>query len=128
MLEIFGRTPWTGDQPDARALRTNDNTNAGKTLTYIPASSGTRTHDPGILAGEGISCVRQLGHCRWYRGLLGASAGFGFLNRMVTGDVSDMETACTSETSEISPRPRGATTQRQDEHQDLKCSTQLIFH
>jgi hypothetical protein len=31
--------------------------------TYIHASSGIRTHDPSVRAGEGSSCLRPRGHC-----------------------------------------------------------------
>jgi hypothetical protein len=55
-LQTVGRTPCAGDQPVARPLHTKDNTN-------IHASSGIRTHNPSVRAGENSSCLRQRGHC-----------------------------------------------------------------
>jgi hypothetical protein len=46
------RTPWTGDQPVARA-----NTNIERTETYIHVSSEIQTHDPSVPAGDDISCL-----------------------------------------------------------------------
>jgi hypothetical protein len=45
-----GRTTWTGDQPVARPLHTQDNTN--RINAGIHALSGIRNHDPSVLAGE----------------------------------------------------------------------------
>jgi hypothetical protein len=56
ILYTVCRTPWTGDQSDARPLRTQDNTN-------IRASSGIRTHDLNVWAGEHSSFLRPHGHC-----------------------------------------------------------------
>jgi hypothetical protein len=70
----FGRTPWTGDQPDARPLPTQDNTRQHntaqhrKTPTHIHASSGIRTRDPNVRAAEDSACSRPRGHwdlLRW---------------------------------------------------------------
>jgi hypothetical protein len=55
----FGRTPWTGDQPYARPLPTQDNTTKKK---RGHASSGNRTHDPSVRAVEDSACLRQRGH------------------------------------------------------------------
>jgi hypothetical protein len=52
-----GRTPWTGDQPVAMPLQTQNK------RTDIHALSGIRTHDPSVRAGEDSSCFRPLGHC-----------------------------------------------------------------
>jgi hypothetical protein len=42
----FGRSPWAGDQLDARPLPAQDSTTQKNSNTYIHASSGIRTHDP----------------------------------------------------------------------------------
>jgi hypothetical protein len=43
----FGRTPWTGDQPDARPLPTQDNTTQHRKMrTHSHAPSRIRTCDP----------------------------------------------------------------------------------
>jgi len=42
----FGRTPWTGDQP----LPSQDSTTHKN--AYIHDSSGTRTHDLSVRAGQ----------------------------------------------------------------------------
>jgi hypothetical protein len=47
-LKTVGRTPWTGDQPVASPLPTQDNTNTDYTETDICALSGIRTHDPSV--------------------------------------------------------------------------------
>jgi hypothetical protein len=60
ILYTVGRTPWAGDQPVARPLRSQDSTN---TNADIRASSGIRIHDPGVWAGEDSSCLRSRGHC-----------------------------------------------------------------
>jgi hypothetical protein len=50
--------------PTARTLLTQDNTNTEETRTDIHASSGIRTHDPSVRAGEDISRLRlRGGHC-----------------------------------------------------------------
>jgi hypothetical protein len=46
------------DQPIAKQLPAQDNTN-----TNIHASSGIRTHDPSVQAGEDISGLRPRGDC-----------------------------------------------------------------
>jgi hypothetical protein len=51
-----------GDQPFARPLPTQDNTNTEHTQTNIHALSGVRTHDPSIRAGENSSCLRKRCH------------------------------------------------------------------
>jgi hypothetical protein len=53
-----GRTPWTGNQPVSRPLPTHRTTQ-----TDIHVSSGIRTHDPSVWAGEDGSCLRLHGHC-----------------------------------------------------------------
>jgi hypothetical protein len=50
-----GRIPCTGDQPVARPLSTQDNTN-------IHASSGIRIHDSSVRASEDISCLKVRPH------------------------------------------------------------------
>jgi hypothetical protein len=58
-----GRTPCTEDQPVARPLHTQDNTNTELTQTDIHALSGIRTHDPSVRAGEDSSRLRPRRHC-----------------------------------------------------------------
>jgi hypothetical protein len=60
ILLTVGRTPWTGDQPVARPLPTQDNTN--RINANIHALSGIRTHDLSVRASEDISCLRPRGH------------------------------------------------------------------
>jgi hypothetical protein len=64
-LQIVGGTPWTGDQPVAKPLPTQDNINAD-----IYASSEIRTHDLSVLAGEDLSCLRTRSHCDWQTQIL----------------------------------------------------------
>jgi hypothetical protein len=47
ILYTVGRTPWTGDQPVARPLPTQNNTNT-ETHIGIHALSGIRIHDPSV--------------------------------------------------------------------------------
>jgi hypothetical protein len=54
-LYTVGRTPWTGDQPVA--------THTEKSHSDIHASSGIRTHDPSVRAGEDSLCLRRRGRC-----------------------------------------------------------------
>jgi hypothetical protein len=58
----FDRTPWTGDQPDARPPPTQDNTTQKNADTHIHTSSGIRTHDPSVRAVEDNTCFRPRGH------------------------------------------------------------------
>jgi hypothetical protein len=60
-----GRTPWTGDQPDARPVPIQRITQHRKTPTRIPASSGIRTHDPSVRAAEDSAWLGPLG--QWNR-------------------------------------------------------------
>jgi hypothetical protein len=46
--------PWTGDQPVARPLSAQDNTE--KTPTDIHAPNGIGTHDPAVRVGKDIYC------------------------------------------------------------------------
>jgi hypothetical protein len=62
LFRTFGRTPWTGDQPDARPLPTQDNTTQKNADTHIHASSGIRNHDPSFRAVEDSTCLRLRGH------------------------------------------------------------------
>jgi hypothetical protein len=58
------RTPWTWDQSDVIPLPAHrTTTNTEETHTDIHASSGIRTHDPNIWAGEDNSCPRPGSHC-----------------------------------------------------------------
>jgi hypothetical protein len=56
---LFGRPPWTGDQPVARPLPTHRTTQTEQTHTDIHASSGILTHDPSFRASEDSSCLRR---------------------------------------------------------------------
>jgi hypothetical protein len=47
----------------ARPLPTQDNINTEETRPDIRTSSGIRTHDPSVWAGEDISCLKSCGHC-----------------------------------------------------------------
>jgi hypothetical protein len=60
-LYKVGRTPWTGDQSFARPTRTHGTTQIQKTQTDIHASSGIRTHDPSLRAGEDGSAATVIG-------------------------------------------------------------------
>jgi len=57
-----GRTPWTGDQPDARPVPTHRTTQQRKMQTHIYASSGIWIHDPIVWAAKDSKCLRPLGH------------------------------------------------------------------
>jgi hypothetical protein len=52
-----------GDQPVARPLPTHRTKQTEQMHTDIHASSGIRTHDPSIRAGEDVSCLRPRDHC-----------------------------------------------------------------
>jgi hypothetical protein len=54
--KTVGRSPRMGDQPVARPLPL-------QTQTNIHALSGIRTHDPSVRASEDNSCLRRRGHC-----------------------------------------------------------------
>jgi hypothetical protein len=56
--KTVGRPPWTENQPDARSLPIQSNTN-----TDIHASSRIRTHDPSVWGGENNACLWERGHC-----------------------------------------------------------------
>jgi hypothetical protein len=58
ILYTVDRPPQTGDQPDARSLLTQDNTNTETTHTNFHFSSGIQTHDLSVWTGEDISCLR----------------------------------------------------------------------
>jgi hypothetical protein len=57
ILHTVGRTPRAGDQPVARRLPTQDNTN-----TNIHDLSSIRTHDPSVSASEVNSCLKPRGN------------------------------------------------------------------
>jgi hypothetical protein len=59
--KTVGRPPWTGDQPFAKLLPAQGNTN--RINADIHALSGIRTHDHSVRANEGSSCFRPRGHC-----------------------------------------------------------------
>jgi hypothetical protein len=60
-----GRTPWIGNQPDARALPTHRTTQTQNKHTDIRALSGIRTRDSSVRVGEDSSCLRTRCHCDW---------------------------------------------------------------
>jgi len=64
----FGRTPWTGDQPDARHLPIQDSITQKNKDTHIHTPSGIRTHYPTVRAVEENTCLRPRGH--WDRHIL----------------------------------------------------------
>jgi hypothetical protein len=51
-------TPWMEDQPAARLLPSQRTIQTEKMHTDIHASSGIRTHDPSVRAGEDGACLR----------------------------------------------------------------------
>jgi hypothetical protein len=58
ILYIVGTAPWTVNLPVARPLPTH------RTNAYtLYASSGIRTHDPSVRAGEDGSCLGPRGQC-----------------------------------------------------------------
>jgi hypothetical protein len=61
--KTVGRTPWTADQPVARLLPTQNNTDTEQTQRDRHALNGIRTHDPSARASEDSSCLRPRGHC-----------------------------------------------------------------
>jgi hypothetical protein len=61
-----GRTPWMSDQLVARPLpkhRTSQTQNKHRRIPNIRALYGIRTHDPGLLASEGSTCLGLRGYC-----------------------------------------------------------------
>jgi len=55
-LRTCGITPWTGDQPYARPLRTQDNTTQKNADTSMPRAG----FEPAILVFERLKTVRAL--------------------------------------------------------------------
>jgi hypothetical protein len=62
LIQTICRTPWTWTNPISMPLPTQENTNREDTGTDIRASSGIRTNNPSILAGEDILCLKLCGH------------------------------------------------------------------
>jgi hypothetical protein len=60
-IEIFGRTLWPGDQPDARPLPTQDNTTQKHADTH-PCPKQDPTCDPKVQAVVDSTCLRPLGY------------------------------------------------------------------
>jgi len=56
-----GRTPWTGDRPDARPLPSHRTTQHSKTRTHVHTWSGIRTHDPSVQAAVRTSDCSAIG-------------------------------------------------------------------
>jgi hypothetical protein len=65
-LYTVGSTPWRGDQPLAMPLPIHRTTQTQNKHTDIHASSGIRTNDASVRAGEDGSCLRSRGHCDRY--------------------------------------------------------------
>jgi hypothetical protein len=64
ILCTFGKTPSKGDQPDeGRYLHTGQHRINTHTHTDIHASTGIRTYDLSVWAGEESSCIRARGYC-----------------------------------------------------------------
>jgi hypothetical protein len=64
ILYTVGKTPWTGDQPVARPLLTEQHKHRiNAHNTDIHTLSGIRTHDPSVRASEDSSCLRPRGRC-----------------------------------------------------------------
>jgi hypothetical protein len=55
-IETFGRTPWPGDQPDARTTQHRN------TRTHIHAPTRIRPCDPNVQAAVDSTCLRPLGY------------------------------------------------------------------
>jgi hypothetical protein len=61
-MDLTGcRTPWIGDQPVAKPLLTQKNTNRKHTDVYH-TSSGIQSHNPSIWVCENISCLKPRCH------------------------------------------------------------------
>jgi hypothetical protein len=58
ILYTVGGTPWTRDQPVARPLTAHRTAHTVNKHTDIHSSSGIRTHNPSVRAGENRSCHR----------------------------------------------------------------------
>jgi hypothetical protein len=65
-----GRTPGTGDRPDARPLPTHRTAQHIKTRTHIHASSGIQTHDPSGQAAHWDRPLRFQWLLNYQNGLL----------------------------------------------------------
>jgi hypothetical protein len=63
LLHTAHRTPWTGDQPVATPLPTQNNTNTEKIQKHTLDSSGIRTHDPNFRAVKNSTLHRRGGNC-----------------------------------------------------------------
>jgi hypothetical protein len=62
---VDDRTPWPSNQSVARPLPKHMTTQTHNKRIYtsnIHASSGIRTHDPGVRVSEGSSCIRPRGY------------------------------------------------------------------
>jgi hypothetical protein len=58
--QTFGRTPWLGDQTNARPLQTHRTTQHRNTQTHIHAPSRIRTCDLNVQAVVDSTCLRPL--------------------------------------------------------------------
>jgi hypothetical protein len=63
-LYTVGRTLWRAISPSqGRYLLTEQHQHKVNAHTDIYITSGIRTHDPSVRAGEDGSCLRPRGHC-----------------------------------------------------------------
>jgi len=58
----FGKTPWTGYQPNATPLSTQDNTTQKNVDTHIHTSSEIRTRDPSFRGVGDSTYLRPRDH------------------------------------------------------------------
>jgi len=58
----FDRTPWTGDQANAKHLLIQDNTTQKNRDTHIHASRRIRTYDASVRAVEDRTWLRPRSH------------------------------------------------------------------
>jgi hypothetical protein len=91
---ILGTTLWTGDQPVAKPLPTHRTTQTEETHTDIHASSGIRTYDPNVRAGEDGSCLRQRGRCDRLHGTILGNYSATLARSWYFEKVSCMPNAC----------------------------------
>jgi hypothetical protein len=62
MYRTVGRTPWTGNQPEARPLPTHRTPQHRKKQTHIHASSGIWNHNPSVWVAKDSMCLTPLSH------------------------------------------------------------------
>jgi hypothetical protein len=94
ILHTVGRTPWTGDQPVAKAVIYTEQ-HKHRITADIHVLSGIGTQDPSVLASEDISCVGPRGHChrRWMNQWTKTSVA-KFINRKIWRDYAKDKLMC----------------------------------